>query len=612
MQLQAKLRQEVEDSTTKQQREFYLRQQLRAIQKELGEDDPEAGELEDLREKLDAADLPEVTRKEAEREYNRLQRMNNASPEYQMVRTYLEWVLELPWNKPSGKAIDVGYARQVLDEDHHGLEKIKERLLEYLAVKQRRELQSANETGESAERAREPILAFVGPPGVGKTSLGQSIARALGRQFVRMALGGVRDEAELRGFRRTYIGSQPGRIIQELRRAGTSDPVVLLDEIDKLGSDYRGDPSSALLEVLDPEQNHTFTDHYLNVPFDLSKVLFIATANTFDTVPPALRDRMEVIELSGYTAEEKVTIAREHLVARQLKANGLTADDVQIEDNALRTVINDYTRESGVRNLERQIGSVLRKVARQLSEGSASAPVTVTTGFVREALGRARFYNEARERIDQPGVATGMVWTPVGGDIVFVEAAAVPGSKEIKLTGQLGDVMRESAEAALTYVRSRGWALGIDPKFFDNHTIHIHVPSGGVPKDGPSAGITMATALASAATGRLVRDDVAMTGEITLRGRVLPIGGVKEKVLGAHRAGMRTIILPRRNEADLDDLPQEVRDELEFVLADTLDEVLAKALVAPAAVTAPAGSSVLEVPSVERLTVPWGNNQSPA
>jgi ATP-dependent Lon protease len=610
LELQAKLRQDVEDSTSKQQREFYLRQQLRAIQKELGEDDPDAGELEDLREKLDAANLPEVARKEAEREFSRLQRMNNASPEYQMVRTYLEWVVELPWNKPSGKAIDVQYAREVLDEDHHGLEKIKERLLEYLAVKQRRDLQRDADAPETGERGREPILAFVGPPGVGKTSLGQSIARALGRQFVRMALGGVRDEAELRGFRRTYIGSQPGRIVQELRRAGTSDPVILLDEIDKLGNDYRGDPSSALLEVLDPEQNHTFTDHYLNVPFDLSKVLFIATANTFDTVPPALRDRLEVIELSGYTAEEKVTIAREHLVPRQLRANGLTASDATADDDALRVIINDHTREAGVRNLERQIGSVLRKVARQLSDGSGTPPVAVTPTFVRSVLGRPRFYNEARERIDQPGVATGMVWTPVGGDIVFIEAAAVPGAKEMRLTGQLGDVMRESAEAALTYVRSRAWALGIDPKFFDNHAIHIHVPSGAVPKDGPSAGITMATALASAATGRLVRDDVAMTGEITLRGRVLPVGGVKEKVLGAHRAGIRTIILPRRNEVDLDDLPQEVRDELDIVVADTLDEVLAKALVAPAAATAPAGGGVLEVPSVERVTRQWGNGHA--
>jgi ATP-dependent Lon protease len=613
--VQARLRQEVQEGAAKQQREFYLRQQMRAIQKELGEDDPEADELEALREKLDAANLPEVARKEADRELNRLGRMNNASPEYQMVRTYLEWVAELPWNKATGGAIDVGHAREVLDADHYGLEKIKERILEYLAVKQRREAMLGDEAG--ATPTREPILLFVGPPGVGKTSLGQSIARALGRTFVRMSLGGVRDEAELRGFRRTYIGSQPGRIIQELRRAGSSDPVILLDEIDKIGMDYRGDPSAALLEVLDPEQNHTFTDHYLNLPFDLSKVLFIATANTYETIPPALRDRLEAIELSGYIEDEKVHIAQQHLLPKQIRANGLRSEEVRFEEAALREVIGSYTREAGVRNLERQIGNVLRKVTRQLAEVEGSRPalsaveglkvestatddgastefdaqpstftpqpstdesVVVDPAFVKNALGRARFYNEAKERIDQPGIATGMVWTAVGGDIVFVEASAVEGNKELKLTGQLGDVMRESAEAALTYVRSRGEALGIDPKYFDTHAIHIHVPGGAVPKDGPSAGITMATALASAATGRIVRDDIAMTGEITLRGKVLPIGGIKEKALGAHRAGIRTIILPRRNEPELDDLPREVFEELTFVPVDTLDQVLAAAL----------------------------------
>ncbi|MBK9709932.1 MAG: endopeptidase La [Kouleothrix sp.] len=600
LEVQAKLRQEVQDSAAKQQREFYLRQQMRAIQKELGEDDAEAAELDDLREKLAAAMLTESARKEADRELARLGRMNTASPEYQMVRTYLEWLAELPWGKTTGGAIDVAHAREVLDVDHYGLEKIKERILEYLAVKKRRE-----ELGDAEDRSREPILAFVGPPGVGKTSLGQSIARALGRTFVRMSLGGVRDEAELRGFRRTYIGSQPGRIIQELRRAGTSDPVVLLDEIDKLGQDYRGDPAAALLEVLDPEQNHTFTDHYLNLPYDLSKVLFIATANTWDTVPPALRDRMEVIELSGYIEDEKVRIAQQHLVPKQIRANGLKPDEVVVEEPALRAIIGDYTREAGVRNLERQVGNTLRKVTRQLAEQpvlssefsvlsskvdvdqsqtpnsklqTPNSPVVVDTAFVRTALGRPRFYNEAKERIDQPGVVTGLVWTPVGGDIIFVEAAAVEGNKELRLTGQLGDVMRESAEAALTYVRSRAGSLGVDPKFFDTHAVHIHVPGGAVPKDGPSAGITMATALASAATGRLVRDDVAMTGEITLRGRVLPIGGIKEKALGAHRAGIRTIILPRRNLNDLDDLPREVFEELTFVPVDTLDEVLATAL----------------------------------
>ncbi len=596
LQVQNRLRQEVQEGSARQQREFYLRQQLRAIQKELGEDDSEVAELEDLRTKLAAANLPPVARTEADRELGRLRRINGSSPEYQMVRTYLEWLAELPWGKHTGHAIDMAFARQVLDEDHHGLEKIKQRLLEYLAVKQRRA-----EVGEDSGRAgREPILALVGPPGVGKTSLGQSIARALGRSFVRMSLGGVRDEAELRGFRRTYIGSQPGRIVQELRRAGAADPVILLDEIDKLGSDYRGDPAAALLEVLDPEQNHTFTDHYLNLPFDLSQVLFLATANNWDTVPPALRDRMEVIELSGYIEDEKVRIAQSHLVTRQERANGLRPGEVQLNEEALRELINGYTREAGVRNLERTIGAVLRKVVRKIAEtatssgevaattapGTASGPGVVTpvlpvivdAAFVNEALGRRRFYNEAQERIDQPGVATGMVWTPVGGDIIFVEATAIEGNRELKITGQLGEVMRESAEAALTYVRSRAHRLGIDPRFFETHAIHIHVPAGAVPKDGPSAGITIATALASAATGCLVREDVAMTGEISLRGRVLPIGGIKEKALGAHRAGIHTIILPRRNMADLDDFPPEVRAELTFVPVDTLDDVLATAL----------------------------------
>ena len=626
LEVQARLRQEVQESAAKQQREFYLRQQMRAIQKELGEDDSEMADLDDLREKLAAARLSDVVRKEADREMSRLQRINASSPEYQMVRTYLELLAELPWNTPTGKPIDIAHARQILDEDHYGLSQVKERLLEYLAVRQRRAT-----LGEDGGRpGREPILAFVGPPGVGKTSLGQSIARALGRNFVRMSLGGVRDEAELRGFRRTYIGSQPGRLIQELRRAGVADPVILLDEIDKLGNDYRGDPAAAMLEILDPEQNHTFTDHYLNLPFDLSQVLFVATANTWDTVPPALRDRMEVIELAGYIEDEKVRIAQSHLVPRQMRANGLRPDEVRVEDAALRDIISGYTREAGVRNLERNLGGVLRKVVRKLTEaedagtrgrketrgdgdgetrggegtrgqgdGATEAvatdvrialsplplvppsplpPLVVDGAFVREALGRQRFYNEAQERIDQPGVATGMVWTPVGGDIIFVEAVAVEGNRELKITGQLGEVMRESAEAALTYVRSRARSLGIDSRFFETHAVHIHVPAGAVPKDGPSAGITIATALASAATGRLVREDVAMTGEISLRGRVLPIGGIKEKALGAHRAGIRTIILPKRNLADLDDFPAEVRAELTFVPVETLDEVLATAL----------------------------------
>jgi ATP-dependent Lon protease len=575
LEVQAKLRQEVQESSARQQREFYLRQQLKAIQKELGEDDAEASELEDLRAKLAAAQLSDVARKEADRELSRLTRINGSSPEYQMVRTYLEWLAELPWGVTTGHEIDVDAAAQVLDEDHHGLLPIKERILEYLAVRRRRALLGE----ESGRSGREPILAFVGPPGVGKTSLGQSIARALGRRFVRLSLGGVRDEAELRGFRRTYIGSQPGRLIQELRRAGSADPVILLDEIDKIGHDYRGDPAAALLEVLDPEQNHTFTDHYLNLPFDLSRVLFVATANTWDTVPPALRDRMEVIELSGYIVEEKMEIARRHLLPRQLRANGLRDLEATLTDDALRLLIDAYTRESGVRNLERQIGAVLRKAARRLSSnGSPAQPLLIDAAFVREALGREKFHNEAAEAIDQPGIVTGLVWTPVGGDIIFVEASAVEGRRALTITGQLGEVMRESAEAALTYVRSRAAQLGIDPRFFDTHAVHIHVPAGAVPKDGPSAGITMATALASVATGRVARSDVAMTGEISLRGRVLPIGGVKEKLLGAHRAGIRTVILPRRNAADVDSLPPEVRAEMTVIAVDTLDEVLQAAL----------------------------------
>lgn len=586
LEVQARLRQEVQESAAKQQREFYLRQQLKAAQKELREDSSAAAELDDLRQKLAAANLPEVARKEADRELNRLARINASSPEYQMVRTYLEWLAELPWNTYTGQSIDIAYARRVLAEDHHGLQKVKERILEYLAVKQRRALLGE----ENLRTNREPILVFVGPPGVGKTSLGQSIARALGRSFVRMSLGGVHDEAELRGFRCTYIGSQPGRIIQELRRAGTADPVILLDEIDKLGMDYRGDPAAALLEVLDPEQNHTFTDHYLNLPFDLSRVLFLATANTWDTVPPALRDRMEVIELSGYIEDEKVQIAQSHLVPRQLRANGLRSEEAVVSEEALRCISNEYTREAGVRNLERSIGAVLRKVARRLSEGEidqTSLPFVVDAAFVRTALGRPRFTNETRERLDQPDVAIGLVWTPVGGDIIFVEASAVEGKKELRITDQLGDVMRESAEAALTYVRSRACSLGIEPDFFETHAIHIHVPAGAVPKDGPSAGITMATALASAATSRLVRDDIAMTGEISLRGRVLPIGGIKEKALGAHRAGIRTIILPKHNMLDLDDLPPAVSAEMTFIPVETLDEVLSIALLPPGE-TAPA------------------------
>jgi len=572
LEVQQRLRQEVEDGTAQQQREFYLRQQLRAIQKELGEDDAEAAEIDELRARLAQANLTAEARKEADRELQRLTRISSASPEHHVIRTYLEWLADLPWGQQSQTPIDVAHTRAVLDADHYGLHTVKERILEYLAVKRRR-TQHAPAAG--AERSREPILCLVGPPGVGKTSLGQSIARALGRNFIRMSLGGVHDEAELRGFRRTYIGSAPGRIIQELRRIDTADPVFLLDEVDKLGNDHRGDPASALLEVLDPEQNNTFTDHYLNVPFDLSNVFFIATANTTDTIPGPLRDRLEIIELSSYVEDEKFAIARQHLVSKQMRTNALSDTDVVVSDDAIRTVIQRYTRESGVRGLERQIGSVLRKVARSLEEQPDQArPIHVDEAWVAQALGKARFHHEDRERFQQPGIATGLVWTAVGGDIVYVEAALMPGSKELRITGQLGDVMRESAETALSCIRTRSQKLGIDPHFFDSRALHIHVPGGAVPKDGPSAGITMASALASAATGRAVRDDVAMTGEITLRGRVLPVGGIREKVLGAYRAGIKTILIPQRNLQDVDEVPAHVREHLEIIAVDSIDQVL--------------------------------------
>lgn len=583
LEVQQRIRAEVEEGTAKQQREFYLRQQLRAIQKELGEDAESLDDIEELRNRLRDLPLPEGARKEVERELSRLQRIGNGSPEHQVIRTYLEWMADLPWGIHSGGTVDIPETRRILDADHYGLTKVKERILEYLAVRRRRSLMPV----EAGERSREPILALVGPPGVGKTSLGQSIAKALGRSFVRMSLGGVRDEAELRGFRRTYIGSAPGRIIQELRRAGSADPVILLDEIDKLGSDHRGDPASALLEILDPEQNNTFTDHYLNVPFDLSNVFFIATANTIDTIPAPLRDRLEIIELSSYVEDEKVNIATQHLVPKQMRANALQHDDVTVETSAVQALIQRYTRESGVRGLERQIGSALRKVARTLEETpDTQRPIVVDADWLRGALGQPRFYPEDREAIHQSGISTGLVWTAVGGDIIYVEAVVMPGAKEFRLTGQMGDVMRESAEAALTCIRSRSDALGIEKNFFDARALHIHLPAGSVPKDGPSAGITMASALASAATGRVVRDDVAMTGEITLRGRVLPVGGIREKVLGAYRAGITTIVLPRRNLIDIEEVPADVRSALTVIPVDTIDDVLQTVLL-PLPVDAP-------------------------
>jgi ATP-dependent Lon protease len=593
---------ETQERLTKAQRQHLLREQLRSIQEALGEgaDKPE---LVDLRGRIEAAGLPGEARQEAERELTRLSAIPDASPEYTLTRTYLEWLASLPWSVLTGGSIDVPRARRVLDEDHYDLDAVKDRILEYLAVRKLRrtrqaaaQLANAGEPADSLggageasplpatpedERAREPILCFVGPPGVGKTSLGQSIARSMERKFVRMSLGGVRDEAEIRGHRRTYIGAMPGRIIQAIRRAETRDPVIMLDELDKVGADWRGDPTAALLEVLDPAQNHSFVDTYLGVPFDLSQVLFIATANTLDTIPAPLRDRMEIITLSGYTDEEKEHIAQRYLIPRQLAAHGLSADEIVFVDHTIRQVIRDYTREAGVRDLERQIAAICRKVARQVAEGTGTPPITVTPANLQEYLGKPRFFEEAVERIDRPGVATGLAWTPTGGEILFVEAAALPAEPQgqrLLLTGMLGDVMRESVQAALTYVLSDAERLGIDPRVFAGKTVHVHVPAGAIPKDGPSAGVAMLTAIASLATNRRVRSDVAMTGEITLRGKVLPIGGVKEKVLAAHRAGLRTIILPQRNERDLDDVPADLRRDLTFVLVNSGDQVVARAL----------------------------------
>ncbi len=550
--------------------------------------------------------MPEEAHKEATRELSRLERLPTVSPEYSIIRTYIELLVSLPWSKSTGAKIDVTHARDVLDHDHYDLEKIKERILEYLAVRGLKEDRQAEQLERSREEAasegatemgelnrtqplpnleerrtfnREPILCFVGPPGVGKTSLGQSIARALGRKFARMSLGGIRDEAEIRGHRRTYIGAMPGRIIQTLRRVEANDPVIMLDEVDKVGADWRGDPSSALLEVLDPEQNYNFRDNYLDLAFDLSNVMFIATANALEPIPAALRDRMEILELSGYTEEQKIHIARNYLLPKQLEANGLNQDELTFDDDVLRRIMRDYTREAGVRNLERQIGSLCRKVARQISEGRAT-PIHIPADQVPEYLGRQRFFEEAAERIDRPGIATGMVWTPVGGEIIFIEAAAMPSKEErLILTGQLGDVMKEFAMAALSYVRSNAQALGLPKTVFEEQNVHIHVPAGAIPKDGPSAGVTMVCVLVSLASSRRVRSDVAMTGEITLRGKVMPIGGVKEKVLAAYRSGIRTVILPEKNRPDLEeDLPKELRDQMSFVFASDIRQVLDAAL----------------------------------
>src|SRR6266705_619745 len=608
-----KIQTSAQEEMGKMQREYLLREQLKAIQRELGEESEEQATVNELRRKIDEAKMSEEALKEANRELSRLEKLPTVSPEYSIIRTYLELLTSLPWSKSTGEKIDVPRARQVLDQDHYDLEKIKDRILEYLAVRRLKEERLAEHAQHDAEVAaeetstagngrrltqplqsaearrqinREPILCFVGPPGVGKTSLGQSIARALGRKFARMSLGGIRDEAEIRGHRRTYIGAMPGRIIQTLRRVESNDPVMMLDEVDKVGADWRGDPSSALLEVLDPEQNYNFRDNYLDLAFDLSRVMFIATANSLEPIPAALRDRMEILELSGYTEEQKLHIARNYLLSKQLEANGLKKDELTLDDDTLRRIIRDYTREAGVRNLEREIGSLCRKIAKQIAEGRET-PINVTADQVSEYLGRQRFFEEAAERIDRPGIATGLVVTSVGGEIIFIEAAVMPGKDgQLTLTGQLGDVMKESAMAALSYVRSNAEALGLPQNVFEGQQVHIHVPAGAIPKDGPSAGVTMVTVLVSLASGRKVRSDVAMTGEITLRGKVLPIGGAKEKVLAAYRSGIRTVILPKKNEQDLlEDLPKELREEMKFVYASDIKQVLNAALV-PALKTA--------------------------
>ena len=564
----SKIQSQVQSELDKGQREYFLRQQLKAIQEELGEADEMQAEITELRGQLDATELPEQVRKQADRELSRLERLQPAMAEYGVVRGYLEWIAALPWDKSTEDNLDLKHARNVLDEDHYDIEQVKDRILEFLAVRKLK------------PDARGTILCFVGPPGVGKTSLGRSIARALGRKFERLSVGGVRDEAEIRGHRRTYIGAMPGTIIRAMRDAGANNPLLMIDEIDKMGADFRGDPSSAMLEVLDPEQNHSFRDHYLDLPFDLSAVTFVTTANTLDTIPGPLRDRMEVIQLAGYTEEEKLQIAKRYLVPRQIERNGLTKSKIAFTDPALRVIISDYTREAGVRQLEREIGTACRKVARQVAEGSAKRKVTVTEPRARELLGRQRFYSEVRRRTSRPGVATGLAWTPVGGDVLFIEATAMPGKGNLTITGQLGDVMKESARAALSYVRSNAAELlpDLDEDWFAHHDIHIHVPAGAIPKDGPSAGVAMTTALASLLSGRPVRSDVAMTGEITLTGQVLPIGGLKEKALAAQRSGIKVVIAPARNEQDIDEIPEHLRKDLEFTFVSEIGEVLEVAL----------------------------------
>jgi ATP-dependent Lon protease len=565
VELGSKIQSQVREGIDKSQREYFLREQLKAIQRELGDKDERTVEVEELRQRIVKAKLPPEALKEAERELDRLAKMPPSAAEYTVARTYLDWLIELPWAVATEDNLDIQQAQKVLDEDHYDLEKVKKRILEYLSVRKLK----ADMKG--------PILCFVGPPGTGKTSVGKSIAKALGRKFIRMSLGGVRDEAEIRGHRRTYVGALPGRIIQGIRKAGSNNPVFMLDEIDKLGMDFRGDPSSALLEVLDPEQNYSFSDHYLEVPFDLSKAMFITTANILDPVPPPLRDRMEVLDLPGYTEEEKLWIAKGFLVPKQIQAHGLTEQNIQFKDEALRRLALEYTREAGVRNLEREIANICRGVARKVAEGAAGLTV-VDAESVPSYLGPIKFFSEVAERTSEPGVATGLAWTPTGGDILFIEATRMKGRKGFSLTGQLGEVMKESAQAALSYVRARAKALKIPENFFDRSDIHIHVPAGAIPKDGPSAGVTMFTAITSLLTGRPVRSDVAMTGEITLRGLVLPVGGIKEKVLAARRSGITTVILPKKNEKDLEEVPDQVKKDMTFHFVQKMDEVIRIAL----------------------------------
>lgn len=578
--IQNQARSEIE----KVQREYFLREQMKAIRSELGEEDEQAVEIDEFRRQIEEAAMPEEADKQARRELDRMSNLPSAAAEYGVIRTYLDWMVSLPWSKMTDDNLDISRAREVLDEDHYGLEDVKERILEFLAVRKlrkEREGEIEETYDDDIRQIREGvILCFVGPPGVGKTSLGRSIARSMGREFIRISLGGVRDEAEIRGHRRTYIGAMPGRILQALRRVGKNNPVFMLDEIDKLGRDYRGDPTSALLEVLDPEQNSEFRDHYLEVAYDLSKVMFITTANLLEPIPAPLRDRMEIIKLSGYTDKEKIAIAKGYLIPRQIRENGLKSSEISFTDAALQTIIRSYTRESGVRNLEREIGSLCRKVVTQIAEGKTKK-VNIGVKKVAEFLGRPRYYGdeELANRTSVPGVATGLAWTSVGGEVLFVEATSMPGKNSFQLTGSLGDVMKESAQAALSYVRSKAEKLGLDLDFFKDKDIHLHVPAGAQPKDGPSAGVTMATALVSLFSGRPVRSDVSMTGEITLRGQVLPVGGIKEKVLAAYRAGSKTVILPKKNQADLEeDIPEEILEKIDFVFVENIEEVLAAAL----------------------------------